>query len=129
MARKSYSEKLLDPRWQQMRLRVFERDGWKCVNCGASEKTLHAHHPVYHPRADGPWDYEDDEIITLCADCHSNEHDEIESSKANILLTVVRLGFSTSYEMDVFNDYLSILNKDELKAFFIWRTYGKNKNN
>lgn len=129
MAKKSYSEKLLDPRWQQMRLRIFERDGWKCVNCDASEKTLHAHHPVYHPRADGPWDYQDDEIITLCVDCHSEEHDELESSKANVLLAVVRLGFTTSLEMDFFTDYISVLSKDELKDFFIWRAHGENKNN
>lgn len=129
MAKNSYSEKLLDPRWQQMRLRVFERDGWKCVMCGDSEKTLHAHHPVYHPRSDGPWDYEDNEIITLCKDCHSYEHDEIESSKANALLAVVGLGFSTSLELDCFCDIISSFTKEELTELFLWRTSdGTNQN-
>lgn len=126
MAKKSYSEKLLDPRWQQLRLRVFERDNWKCVNCGDSEKTLHAHHPVYHPRSEGPWDYEDEAIITLCKDCHENEHDELDASKANVLLQIVKLGFNTSFELDSFCDIISSFTKEELTQLFLWRSHGEN---
>jgi 5-methylcytosine-specific restriction endonuclease McrA len=129
MAKKSYSEKLLDPRWQQMRLRVFERDKWKCVICGDAKKTLHAHHPVYHPMSDGPWDYEDEQIITLCKDCHDNEHDALDIAKANLLLAVLKLGVKTSSDMEVFVDYLSILDMESLEKFFIWMNHGTNKNN
>lgn len=96
----TYAEKLLDPRWQQMRLRVFERDGWKCVTCKTSTKTLNAHHVHYHPLAQGPWDYEIETIITLCADCHSDEHIELENAKANLLHAIIKKGYATVYDFD-----------------------------
>lgn len=69
-----YSKLLKDPRWQQKRLSIFERDYWSCVHCGSDEKTLHAHHLEYR-KGINPWDYDDDEIKTLCDDCHSKLHD------------------------------------------------------
>ena len=39
---RTYAEQLRDPRWQQMRLRVLERDRWTC-DCGDSTTTLHVH--------------------------------------------------------------------------------------
>ena len=126
MARKTYAEKLLDPRWQQMRLRVFDRDGWKCRFCGNSEKTLHAHHPVYHPLADGPWDYEDSEIITLCSSCHSDEHIELDVSKANLLLTIVNMGYCGSYDFDSLCDVLGSFTKEELTKLFVEKHNGTN---
>lgn len=71
----TYLEKLKDPRWQQMRLRVFERDSWRCQRCGASEYTLAVHHR-YYLKGHEPWDYSVDAFITLCEDCHSNEKAE-----------------------------------------------------
>lgn len=128
MARKSYSEKLLDPRWQQMRLRVYERDNFTCVSCGSKDKTLHAHHPQYHPYAEGPWDYDQDEIITLCADCHSDEHSGLESSKANLILALVKMGYWGTFEMDCLIEVLSVLTKDDLTKMFLEKTHGTNQN-
>jgi len=70
---KSYSEKLKDPRWQKKRLRIFERDKWKCLDCGATDNTLHVHHLRYFNGAD-PWDYDDVHLATLCEKCHQNQH-------------------------------------------------------
>lgn len=92
-----YSEKLKDPRWQQMRLRVYERDGWKCRSCGSDSETLHAHHAAYHPFSEGPWDCDEDTVITLCVHCHAGEHEGVKSAQANILLTLAKLDvWSTS---------------------------------
>lgn len=70
---KSYLEKLKDPRWQKKRLRIFERDKWKCVECGASNNTLHVHHLKYFSGAN-TWDYDDVHLATLCEGCHQSEH-------------------------------------------------------
>jgi hypothetical protein len=67
----SYSEKLKDPRWQKKRLEVLQRDGFACVACLATEKTLHVHHCCYTGKMD-PWDYESPLLITLCEKCHAD---------------------------------------------------------
>lgn len=74
---KSYREKLKDPRWQKLRLKVFERDNWKCTRCGNDKKTLHAHHEKY--KGD-PWDIDIKYLSTLCEDCH-----EIDRMKIKVL--------------------------------------------
>jgi hypothetical protein len=128
-SKNTYAEKLLDPRWQKLRLQVFERDDWKCRACGNTSKTLNAHHPVYHPHSDGPWDYEIDSIITLCSECHSDEHAELETSKANVLLTLVQMGYWGAFEMDCLCDVLRALTKDELTNLFLEKQNGSHKNN
>lgn len=67
--KRTYSEKLKDPRWQKKRLAILDRDGWKCTNCDATDKTLHVHHEEYRWGAD-PWDYSDEKLTTLCFECH-----------------------------------------------------------
>lgn len=129
MAKKSYSEKLLDPRWQKMRLRVFERDNFTCINCGSKDKTLHAHHPQYHPFAEGPWDYDVGDIVTLCEECHADEHTGLESSKANLVLALVNMGYWGTFEMDSLTTMLSIITKDDLSKLFLEKSNGTNQNN
>jgi hypothetical protein len=68
-----YGELLIDPRWQKKRLVIFNRDGWKCRYCGDSTKTLHVHHE-YYAKGKKPWEYPDNDLKTLCADCHSKAH-------------------------------------------------------
>lgn len=67
--RRLYREKLLDPRWQRIRLRVFARDGWACVACGETTRTLHVHHLRYEAGQE-PWEAHPDTLTTLCAVCH-----------------------------------------------------------
>lgn len=70
---KTYSEKLRDPRWQKMRLKVMERDGFTCQFCWAKDKTLNVHHKSYS-RGRDPWDYPGTNFLTLCDDCHKKAH-------------------------------------------------------
>ena len=86
------SDQYRDPRWQRLRLRVFERDGWKCRMCNQDGKTLHAHHPVYRAFSEGPWDYEVDELVTVCEDCHEEEHETKNLGKSAMLLEFVKQG-------------------------------------
>lgn len=129
MAKKTYAEKLLDPRWQQIRLRVYERDGFACRCCGDKTKTLNAHHVHYHPLAEGPWDYDIETIITLCSDCHSDEHINLDSSKANVILALVKMGYWGAFEFDALCDIFSVLSKDDLTQVFKEKIYGKNQDN
>jgi hypothetical protein len=69
----TYSEKLKDPRWQKKRLKVMERDGFKCRDCTNDGKTLHVHHCFYE--IGNPWDTDPEFLITLCKDCHDERHE------------------------------------------------------
>jgi len=103
----TYQEKLLDPKWQKKRLEVFERDKWTCCICGQSHKTLNAHHIQYHPLSEGPWDYEIDSLITLCKECHSQEHISINSAKANLIIALTKAGYKTSYDFECLTDEIA----------------------
>ena len=67
--RKSYFEKLKDPRWQKKRLVILQRADFTCEWCGEKERTLHVHHG-YYERTKDPWDYADDTLRCLCDECH-----------------------------------------------------------
>lgn len=56
-----------------MRLKIFERDNFTCKLCGDKESTLNVHHKNYYFNKD-PWDCGENNLVTLCNDCHSNEH-------------------------------------------------------
>jgi 5-methylcytosine-specific restriction endonuclease McrA len=64
----TYSEKLRSPLWQKKRLKILERDEWRCCSCFSTEKNLQVHHILYKKR--DPWDYPDYLYQTLCDDCH-----------------------------------------------------------
>jgi hypothetical protein len=66
--KKSYSEKLRDPRWQKKRLEILERDGWMCTMCNDKERELHIHHLNY--TKENPHDELSENLISVCADCH-----------------------------------------------------------
>lgn len=83
-----YSDKLKDPRWQKKRLKIFERDEWKCIHCGRNDRTLHVHHIEYQ-RGLEPWEYSDDKLQTLCEKCHTSLY-----SLRNGSITLFEGGFS-----------------------------------
>lgn len=71
----TYYQKLKSPQWQRKRLEIMERDDFTCRSCGSKEKTLNVHHKTYRKNAD-PWDYDNDNFITYCEDCHGKWHEE-----------------------------------------------------
>lgn len=68
--KKTYSEKLKDPRWQKMRLAIMQRDGFACRDCGDGSEELHVHH--CHCMKGESWDTPAELILTLCKTCHEN---------------------------------------------------------
>ena len=69
----TYLEKLNDPRWQQKRLRIMERDNWTCLECADKKNQLQVHHIVYLNR--DPWDYPDYLFQTFCEPCHKERQE------------------------------------------------------
>jgi 5-methylcytosine-specific restriction endonuclease McrA len=55
---------------RRLRLRVLERDGWRCQICG-SMRNLEVHHTQF--RSHQGEDTEDN-LITLCVQCHKLRH-------------------------------------------------------
>jgi hypothetical protein len=86
MAKKNmtYSEKLLDPRWQKKRLEVLEGADWTCQICCENESTLHVHHKAYFKGRD-PWDYEYEQLVVLCDRCHKEFHDSQPDLMAEVM--------------------------------------------
>lgn len=72
--KKTYAEKLRDPRWQKKRLEIMQRDNFACRRCFARDVELHVHHVYYAPRRD-PWSYDKRFLLTLCKDCHAYMED------------------------------------------------------
>ena len=64
-----YSKKLLDPRWQKLRLEVMQKNEFHCEMCGDGENTLHIHHKAYFKDHE-PWDYYHEQLAVLCEHCH-----------------------------------------------------------
>ena len=72
MTKSEYATQLRDPRWKAKRLEVLERDGHKCTKC-SSTKLLQVHHLSYVVGRKA-WEYDNDNFVTLCRDCHKVAH-------------------------------------------------------
>jgi len=77
----AYSDDLRHPKWQQKRLQILERDSWRCTGCHANDRFLHVHHRRYIPGRK-PWEYADDDLTSLCDECHKLIHKVIDGYKA-----------------------------------------------
>ena len=82
-----YAEKLRDPRWQQKRLEMMERDGFRCRHCEDESKELHVHHTVYCNGND-PWEVDSSTLICLCKTCHDNQTIILNALRSDILTSL-----------------------------------------
>lgn len=89
MRKPTYAELLQDPRWQKRRLEIFNRANFACEFCGATDKTLHAHHLIYIKGAK-PWEYDEAQLACLCADCHELWH--LLKASLNDAVATMKLG-------------------------------------
>ncbi len=61
----------LDPQaYRQLCLQLLQRDGWRCQDCGRCEN-LQVHHRKFRSQAGHD---SEENLITLCSDCHSAVH-------------------------------------------------------
>jgi hypothetical protein len=84
MNRDEYLQKLKDPRWQQIRLKVFERDNWICQQCCGGENTLNVHRRYYLLEKE-PWEYDLEALVTLCEYCHLEETENRPNIEKSLL--------------------------------------------
>ncbi len=88
----NYAEKLKDPRWQKIRLQVFERDEWTCQKCFSKDDTLCVHHFRYIPGRE-PWEYNLTNFVTLCFPCHELEKESRIQYESDLLEILKEKGF------------------------------------
>lgn len=103
----TYSEKLEDPRWIVKRDLIKDRDGNKCMLCKshAPYTFLEVHHIKYTGE---PWDAPDNDLITLCSDCHKMvEHGKLHG---------VNPSFDQILKKHYMQDYVSYLQIRLAKA-------------
>ena len=65
----TYLEQIKNPMWQRKRLEIFERDEFMCQSCGDTENQLQVHHKKYIKNS-LIWEYKNNDLITLCDECH-----------------------------------------------------------
>ena len=58
-------------RWARVRRAAFERDGWRCVDCGRAGH-LEAHHVTALHKGGDPFDLAN--IESRCRECHIAAH-------------------------------------------------------
>lgn len=71
-----YKDYLLSSEWAEIRIDLFNKRGKKCEKCG-SLKNLHIHHLHYN----NIFKEEPEDLMILCGNCHSNEHDLINKKR------------------------------------------------
>ena len=56
-------------------MQIIRADGGMCCQCGRKEPdvVLQVHHKKYIPKRK-PWEYPQEDLITLCKGCHAKEH-------------------------------------------------------
>jgi len=57
--------------WDEIRKKVYRKDGWTCQRCGIRNVKLHAHHLI--PLSEGGLG-EIENLVTLCERCHKDMH-------------------------------------------------------
>ena len=60
------------PGWIERARQTKALDGYACQHCG-SQYNLTVHHKRYDPYKE-IWEYVDEDLITLCWDCHKAQH-------------------------------------------------------
>lgn len=75
-----YSKKLLDPRWQRLRLEALNKADFTCEICMDNKSTLHVHHKEYIKGRE-PWEYDVSQLACICEWCHEDIHSTSDGLK------------------------------------------------
>lgn len=117
-----YLEQIKSPKWQKRRLEILNRDNFTCQICGCKEKTLHVHHTIYIPKRK-IWEYKDNQLITLCEDCHNKEHYEYAELVNQIITNMRYYGFTNKEIMFYIGRYSCGIEADPNDSMI--QTYNK----
>ena len=92
----SYADKLTDPRWQKLRLKILQAANWKCEDCGRRDLTLEVHHCAY-PAGKMPWQCPPALLMAVCKRCHTTRQ-RLENSLREDMGKICR--FMTQAEVE-----------------------------
>lgn len=112
MAKKkpSYYELLQHPKWQEKRLVIMNRAGFKCEWCLVEDRKLNVHHTYYEKDAK-PWEYPDGSLLCLCDPCHRSAHEISDHSKRLISSIAARHG--TELGLHRLTGYMEAMSVDQ----------------
>jgi len=85
MLRKVKRIKLGKQVYRRLTKRVLERDGWRCVRCGSLEN-LQIHHKIRRSQLGSD---SLDNLVSLCAYCHMEEHGQLSYDLRAVEATVM----------------------------------------
>jgi hypothetical protein len=80
MGKKTYLEKLKDPRWQRKRLEAMQAAEFRCQWCQDDSTSLNVHHKDYL-KGHEVWEYDIEQLAVLCEVCHKSGHNEVDILK------------------------------------------------
>jgi hypothetical protein len=79
----SFSQQYKHPLWQKKRLEMLEAADYACQSCFDNETLLHVHHKQYFAGRK-VWEYDANELLVLCENCHKDVHAETATIKSII---------------------------------------------
>jgi len=68
----NYNDQLKDKRWKKLANKIRKRDNYTCQLCRSHEH-LQVHHKKYI-KGRLAWEYDEENLITLCSECHKKVH-------------------------------------------------------
>lgn len=73
--KKTYAERLKDPRWINLRNEILKERGILCQSpgCDGTSQRFEVHHGFYVWHLE-PWEYEKETLWVLCQNCHDKAH-------------------------------------------------------
>lgn len=106
----SYQQLLRHPEWQKKRLRIMERDRFRCADCGDTETTLNVHH-AYYTKSAKPWEYPDESLRCLCERCHATRHEvmnQIRAASGGLIMPLLHMILGEVRALALFERHLGL---------------------
>ncbi|MDE6720668.1 MAG: HNH endonuclease [Bacteroidaceae bacterium] len=75
-----YNKERTSVEWQRKVDEIRQRDNYTCQLCGTQNKQVQVHHTWYNQNLHY-WESPNEQLITLCKDCHSKETDLVRGFK------------------------------------------------
>jgi len=119
MEKTDYQRQLAHPKWQKLRLKIYERDNFTCQKCRSTENELQVHHIYYLPKIRA-YEYPMEALATLCYKCHKDEEDRIAIITQTIIPRIRRLNtkaLGMEQLIDVLEDLKGKLSVHQLGLF------------
>lgn len=91
----NYAAQLKDRRWWDKRTEILMRDYFHCTQCGCDANNILEVHHLDYIKGRLAWEYSNDNFLTLCRKCHSQEQFRAPA-EAQLLNILKREGFLVS---------------------------------